>query len=115
MLPVRTIPLVSRRRLAVRMPESRRCAEGLRRPRSRAGAAPRASREGERHVCTSLVPWLWRGLPSSASRVLVGRARLGHGPHALVDPAVRTMCGQAASRAAAGVSARWTLNYFSIF
>jgi hypothetical protein len=82
MLPVRTLPLVSHRRLTVRVSELRRRAEGCRRPRSRAGATPRASREGERRACTSLVRWPWHGLPSSASRLLVGRARLsvGHTP-----------------------------------
>jgi hypothetical protein len=37
------------------------------------------------------------------------------GPHASVDRAVPTLCGQAMSRAGVRVSARWPLNYFSIF
>jgi hypothetical protein len=40
---------------------------------------------------------------------------VGRGPHASVDRAMPTLCGQATSRADARVSARWPLNYFSIF
>jgi hypothetical protein len=67
-------------------------------PRSRAGTALRASREGERRACASPARWPWRGLPYSVGRVLMGRcvrpARQGRGSHAN--------------------SAHWPLNFFYI-